>query len=228
MLKSTVIRTAGAVSLFAIVHSALASLAAKRKARHLAGERTADGLYRFAFNGFSVITFGGLVRLIWPLPDRRLYRIGGIASVLLRAGQLITVGAMIQTNLQNGFGQVTGIKHAREFVEGKPISATPVAQHPTPDGECLDGWRGTFRLSSHPNNYLVLFLYWLSPVMTMKWASVGLVTTVYMVLGSIHEDHRLLAAYGERYRCYRAKVPHLAFYSIDHWRAALQRGERHD
>lgn len=220
---STVTKTAGAVGIFAIVHSALASLSAKRTARSLAGERTADGLYRFVFNGFSVLTFAGLVRFIWPLPDRRLYRIGGIPSVLLRAGQLATVGAMIQTNRMNGFGQVTGIKHAREFVDGKPISTTPVAQHPTPDGECLDGWRGMFRLSSHPNNYLVLFLYWLSPVMTLKWASVGLVTSIYMVLGSIHEDRRLLAAYGDRYRCYRARVPHWGFHSLARWRAALRR-----
>src|SRR4029079_6192550 len=103
----------------------------------------------------------------------------------------------------------------------------PVAQHPLPEGDCLEGWTGTFRLSSHPNNYLLLILYCRSPGMTVKWASVGVVTALYMVLGSLHEDRRLLAAYGERYRCYRALVPHLALYSPDHWRAALRGDERH-
>ena len=227
MLWSTAIRTAGTTIVFAIVHSALAGLPAKRKARQLTGERAADGLYRFAFNGFAVITFAATLRAIWSLPDQRLYRVGGVPSVLMRAGQIMCAIALLHTNRQNGFGHVTGIRHAYEFVTGQSISPTPVVQHPLPKGDCLEGWTGTFRLSSHPNNYLVLFLYWLSPVMTVKWASVGLVTAAYMVLGSLHEDQRLLAAYGDRYRCYRARVPHLALHSIAHWRAALRSGERH-
>jgi hypothetical protein len=225
MVWSTAIRAAGATCLYAGVHSALAALPAKRNARRVAGARTADGLYRFAFNGFAVISFAATLRSIWPLPDQRLYRVRGAPALLMHTGQLACAVALLQTNRQNGLGHVTGIRHAREYVTGQPISPTPVVQHPLPEGECLDGWTGTFRLSSHPNNYLVLFLYWLSPVMTVKWASVGAVTAVYMVIGSLHEDYRLLAAYGDRYRCYRAKVPHLAFFSIEHWRAAVGSGE---
>jgi hypothetical protein len=227
MLRSTVIRTVGAISGFAVVHSLLATLRAKRRARRLVGARAADGLYRFAFNGFAVITLAATLRAIWPLPDRRLYRLRGAPALALRCGQLACAIALLCTNRQNGFGRVTGIRHASEFVRGQPISPPPVAQHPLPSDDCLDGWTGTFRLSSHPNNYLVLILYWLSPVMTVKWASIGLVTAVYMVLGSLHEDRRLLAAYGERYRCYRERVPHLALLSIGHWRAALRGGARH-
>lgn len=227
MLWSTAIRTAGAISLFAIVHSLLAALPAKRRARRLAGARAADGLYRFAFNGFAVIAFAATLRSIWPLPDQRLYRVRGVPSLVLWCGQLMCVIGLLLTNRQNGFGHVTGICHAYEFVRGQSISPPPVVQHPLPEGDCLDGWTGTFRLSSHPNNYLVLFLYWLSPVMTVKWATVGLVTAVYMVLGSLHEDRRLVAAYGDRYRCYRSNVPHLALHSVDHWRAALRGGARH-
>ncbi len=134
------------------------------------------------------------------------------------SGQIVCALALLHTNRQNGWGHVTGIRHAFAYVRRQPIGPTPVVQHPLPDGDCLEGWTGTFRLSSHPNNYLVLFLYWLSPVMTVKWASIGLVTAVYMVLGSLHEDYRLLAAYGDRYRRYRAEVPHLALHSVAHWR----------
>jgi hypothetical protein len=227
MLRSTAIRTAGAIVGFAVVHSLLASLRAKRRARRLVGARAADGLYRFAFNGCAVLTLAATLRAIWPLPDRRLYRVRGVPALLLRCGQLACALALVFTNRQNGFGRVTGLRHASEFIRGQPINPAPVAQHPLPTDECLEGWTGTFRLSSHPNNYLVVFLYWLSPVMTVKWATVGLVTAVYMVLGSLHEDRRLLAAYGERYRCYRARVPHLALLSIAHWRAALRSGARH-
>lgn len=224
---STAIRAAWATALFAIVHTALAALPVKQQVRRMAGARAADGLYRFAFNAFAVITFAATLRSIWSLPDRRLYRMDGVASLGMRCGQLACALALVKTNHQNGFGHVTGIRHAAEFARKRPISPPSVVQHPLPEGACLDGWTGTFRLSSHPNNYLVVLLYWLSPVMTVKWASVGLVTAVYMVLGSLHEDRRLLAAYGDRYRCYRATVPHLALHSLHHWRAALGIDGRH-
>jgi hypothetical protein len=225
---ATAIRAAGATVIYAIIHSLLASLPVKQRVRQAVGPRASDGLYRFGFNGFSVVSLAAMMRWLWTLPDRRLYKLRGLPAVLLYGAQVVTAIALIQTNRQNGLGHVTGIRHAWSFVRRRPIGPTPVVQHPLPDGECMSGWTGTFRLSSHPNNYLVLFLYWLSPVMTVKWAAIGAVTAVYMVVGSLHEDQRLLAAYGERYRCYRARVPHLAFHSLDHWRAALQPGTRDD
>lgn len=228
MYWSTAIRAAGATILYAIVHSVLASLPVKQRVRSLVGPRVSDGLYRFGFNGFAVLSLAGMMRAIWRLPDQRLYRLRGVPALLMWGGQIVVSIALIRTNQQNGLGHVTGIRQAWAFVTRRPIGPPPVVQHPLADGECLEGWTGTFRLSSHPNNYLVLFLYWLSPVMTIKWAAIGVVTAVYMVLGSLHEDRRLLAAYGERYRCYAAKVPHFAFHSLSHWRAALQDGARND
>jgi len=225
---STAIRAAGATILYAIVHSLLASLPVKERVRSLVGPRVSDGLYRFGFNGFAVLSLAGMMRAIWKLPDQRLYRLRGVPAWLMHAGQVAVAIALFRTNQQNGLGHVTGIRHAWSFVQREPIGPPPVVQHPLPDGEALEGWTGTFRLSSHPNNYLVLFLYWLSPVMTIKWAAIGVVTAVYMVIGSLHEDRRLLAAYGERYRRYRARVPHLAFHSPSHWRAALGGDDRDD
>ena len=228
MYWSTAIRAAGATIVYAGVHSLLASLPVKERVRSLVGPRAADGLYRFGFNGFAVVSLAGMMRAIWKLPDQRLYLLEGVPALLMYGGQVAVAVALFRTNQQNGLGLVTGIRHALAFVQREPIGPPPVVQHPLPDGACLEGWTGTFRLSSHPNNYLVLFLYWLSPVMTVKWAAIGVVTVAYMVVGSLHEDQRLLAAYGERYRCYRAKVPHLAFHSPTHWRAALTSGARHD
>lgn len=196
----------------------MASIPVKNAFRNVAGERAADGLYRFGFCGVAVVAFAGLLRYLWRLPDQRLYRLRGWKAALMVSGQGLVVAGLLQTNWRNGLGHVTGIRHLYEFITGRPVGPPPVAQHPLPDGECMEGWNGTFRLSSHPNNYLVLLLWWLSPVMTIKWATVGAVTAIYMVLGSIHEDHRLLSAYGERYACYREKVPHWFMLPIDHWR----------
>lgn len=218
MYRRSALISALAIAGFALFHSLLASLPVKRRVRALAGPRRSDGLYRFAFNGIAVVTLAALVRAIWELPDRTLYRLQGIPKWLLIAGQLLCAAALIDTNRRNEFGRVTGIKHAYQFITGREIERPPVAQHPLPDGEALEGWGGPFRLSSHPNNYFVLLLYWLSPVMTVKWAAIGLVTFAYMILGSMHEDARLTHAYGDAYTRYRQRVPHLILFPIDHWR----------
>lgn len=215
---STAVRTVIITIIWAVWHSALASLPAKEKTKDLVGPRISDGLYRFGYNGVSVLSFAAYLKYLWPMPDRRLYNAQGWKRGLMVSGQAIIVAALLQANWQNRLGHVTGIRHAWEFVTGRKISPPPVAQHPLPDGDCMEGWRGMFRVSSHPNNYLVLCLWWLSPVMTLKWASVGAVTAVYMVLGSMHEDHRLQSVYGKAYTCYRANVPHWFMLPVDHWK----------
>jgi protein-S-isoprenylcysteine O-methyltransferase Ste14 len=88
------------------------------------------------------------------------------------------------------------------------VEPAPPVQHPAPeepDGRL--GWHGSYAVSSHPANYFALLVFVLSPIMSVRWAAVGLVTLVYMFVGSAHEDRRLLAAYGDRYRQYRAQVP---------------------
>ncbi len=106
-------------------------------------------------------------------------------------------------------GTFPGVTQAQEYRRGEPISPVPVAQHPPPKlGDDQPNWGGPYELSRHPVNYFIIPIHWLSPVMTVKWAAAGAVTTVCMVLGSVHEGRLLLAAYGDRYRRYREEAPH--------------------
>lgn len=215
-LASTAIRAGLAFVVFAVSHSLLASLPVKRRVRSVMGAQRTDGAYRFVFNGTSVVSLAAFLLYLRTLPDRRLYRVSGIPRIVMFLGQLVCVWMLVRANRVNGFGQVTGIKPLWAYLRGQP-AVPPVVQHPLPSGECLEGWTGPFRLSSHPNNYFVLLLYWFSPNMTIKWASIGTVTSLYMVLGSLHEDYRLWRAYGEKYTCYRAQVPHFRLRPIRSW-----------
>lgn len=217
MYRRTFLLTIIATITFAATHSLLASLAVKTRVRTLVGERTTDGLYRFGFCGIAVLSLIGMMRAIWNLPDRTLYRVRGFRRNVIIFGQIVVAAVLIETNRRNQFERVTGIGHVQDLLAGRPIRPPAVAQHPLPDGERLEGWGGPFRLSSHPNNYGVLMLYLLFPTMTVKWAAVGVVTVVYMVLGLLHEDHRLRHAYGDRYERYRQSVPHLWLFPVDVW-----------
>ncbi len=60
-----------------------------------------------------------------------------------------------------------------------------------------------FRLSRHPLNFGMLPIIWLMPRMTVNLATFNLITTVYLILGSLHEEKRFVETYGQAYIDYR-------------------------
>ncbi len=207
-MRSTVLRSLLALALFSVVHSALAALPTKRRLRALAGSRRTAGLYRIAYILQAVISTAALARYLWALPDRMLYRVPGWSRVVMLAGQGIALMATGAVAITVGPARFAGVPQMLDYLAGRPIRPVVVAQHPLPTEATLE-WRGPFRFSRHPNNYFPLIAWWLSPTMTVKWASVGLGSLVYMVLGSLHEERRLALAYGQRFRRYQRQVPHL-------------------
>jgi protein-S-isoprenylcysteine O-methyltransferase Ste14 len=74
---------------------------------------------------------------------------------------------------------------------------------------------GPFRLSRHPLNFGMLPILWLMPRMTVNLAAFNLITTVYSIVGSLHEEERFVETYGGAYTDYQRSdinffVPSLA------------------
>lgn len=204
--RRSILTAVGVVAAFALPHSLLASRAAKRGAGRVLGERYAAGVYRAAYNALAAVGVAGAAAVIWRLPSGvPLYRVEGPPRLVLHAGQLLAAGAGIAAVRQIGFAEFLGLRPLRDLAAGQPVDPAPEAQHPRPRLPSDDlGWHGPYRLSSHPANLLVLPAYWLVPRMTPKWLAVASAVTVYMTLGSLHEDARLRAAYGARFRRYHA------------------------
>lgn len=66
---------------------------------------------------------------------------------------------------------------------------------------------GPFRYSRHPLNLAPLLIFWLQPTMTTRLLGFSLASGAYLVLGSVHEERRLEAAYGRPYRRYLERGP---------------------
>lgn len=196
---------------WAAVHSLLATERAKGLVRVRLGGRRADGLYRLAYNAFAVGSFGAVLACVWRRPDRPLYAVRGAPRALMLAGQAACAAAVLACAREIGIGRFSGIRQALDLLRDAPVSPTPPVQHPLPRGEGALGWGGPYRVSRHPLNLLFGLGYWLSPVMTRKWAAFGVAGTLYLVLGSLHEERRLQGAYGELFSRYRERVPHLFF-----------------
>lgn len=204
----TSMKMALATTAFAVVHSALASRAVKRQAAQLLGQRRCDAFYRLFFVGQSVLGFAGLIAYGARLPQRTLYRVTGPAALLMRAGQAGGLGLLVAAARQPGLAYLAGVKNMQAWRQRMPMPAGPHAQGPEagPDGSLTVA--GPYLWSRHPLNFCGIPIFWLTPHMTTRRLAFNLVSSAYFMLGSMHEEARLAAAYGERYRQYqRGDVP---------------------
>ncbi len=203
------LRVACLCALWALVHSALASNRAKGLARRIAGPRYRDGLYRFAFNAQSVASLVWAALRFSRLPDRELYRVRPPYSWLFRAGQVASLGVLLSGVRVMGTLRFAGLTPLQDLLAGRDVRPAPEAQGPPlgSDEEVVKA--GAFRFSRHPGNLGALGFFLFMPRVTANRAVLLALVGLYVVLGSLHEEHRLRAAYGAAYERYRRTVPFL-------------------
>ena len=196
------VRVVTATAAFALLHSALASRAAKAAAVRGPGGLT-RGAYRALFNAQAALTTTALAMYVRKLPDRELYSIGGPVSVVMRAGQAAGLLLLMDAVRRVGVGQLTGSSSlARLGREDAAVPPGPEAQGPSLDEHGRLNVGGAFLRSRHPLNLAPVPILWLNPRMTRNLAVFSAVATAYFWMGSWHEERRLLAAYGDAYRTY--------------------------
>jgi methanethiol S-methyltransferase len=183
-----------AVIIYGGVHSFLASLAAKNWARRRLGHAAGRG-YRLAYNIFGVLSLLPVLALPALLPDRVLYSIPYPWVLLTGLLQAVALLLLVVGVLQTGAMSFLGLK---QLFDPDP-EAGP--------SQLVVG--GLYRFVRHPLYTAGLVLLWLVPVMTANLLGLILGLTVYIIIGAVFEERKLLNEFGEVYERYRQVTPML-------------------
>lgn len=175
------------------VHSLLASLRVKRRARRVFGV-SVDRWYRIVYVLFALVSFAPIPLLFAILPDRILYVVPAPWRWLMVLGQVGgAVGAVVAI-LQTGALRFIGLAQA---LTGQPEESGPLQV------------RGLYCYVRHPGYFCGLIVIWLTPVMTVNLLVLYVLFTLYFYVGSMHEETRLVVEFGEAYKEYQLHVPRL-------------------
>jgi protein-S-isoprenylcysteine O-methyltransferase Ste14 len=185
---------------FGAIHSLLASPAAKGWARRRLGQRRADGTYRLFYNVVAMLTILPSLALAVLLPDGRpVWRIPAPLLFITIPVQLAALAGMMASAWRVDLPRFVGLRQFRRLLAGHPEPRDlPVLR--------TDGIHGWVR---HPLYFFSLVLIWLIPVMTPNFLALDLGLSLYLWLGSILEERKLVQDFGDDYRAHQARVPRL-------------------
>jgi protein-S-isoprenylcysteine O-methyltransferase Ste14 len=181
------------VFIYGVVHSLLASLAVKERIRLACGPIT-NRWYRLVYNVFAGVSFLPVLALPVLLPDGELYTVHLPWLTFFLLGQLLAVIALLIGLWQTGIWMFLGLQQLVTPASGEQEELVIV---------------GLYRWVRHPLYTAGLAFIWLVPVMTLNLLALNIGLTIYLILGAIYEERKLLRVYGAAYAEYQKRTPML-------------------
>jgi protein-S-isoprenylcysteine O-methyltransferase Ste14 len=179
-----------AAGLYGIIHSLLASIGVKKAMRRTFGPGS-DRYYRLAYNIFAVVSLIPVLLLPLLLPDEHFYTVPSPWSLVLLMIQALALLGLVIGVLQTGAGSFLGLRQLFE-----PVSN---------DSELVI--TGLYRWVRHPLYSAGIVFLWATPFMTRNLMCLYLGLTVYLIVGAIFEERKLLSEFGPSYSQYREQTP---------------------
>jgi methanethiol S-methyltransferase len=185
---------------FAALHSLLAGLPAKKMARRHFGSKV-ESWYPVLFSAVAVITIIPLVIMLIQSPGPLLYTVPYPWMWLF---------LLVQS--------LMGIATLRAFLDAphRFLIRAQLAEPQSPDSFAL-GIKGIYCWIRDPFLLSGLILIWLTPFMTENLLMVYIIASVYLFLGSLHWESRLLVQFGEDYTAYQNFVPRMIPRGFKKW-----------
>lgn len=180
-----------AVICYGVIHSLLALNQAKALAARRFG-RFANRYYRLFFNLIAGVTLLPALALIVLLPDRNLYIIPFPWVILTSGIQAVAAICLLIGVQQTGSASFLGISQLFDHPAKEPAKLVE---------------SGFYRYVRHPLYSFSLAILWLMPYMSLNILAFNIGATLYLTIGSILEEKKLIEEFGETYIAYRQRTP---------------------
>ncbi len=177
---------------YGVIHSFTASLSMKAWARRQFGE-PGQRYYRLGYVLLSIPTTLAYVGLIVLLPDARIYTLSVPWVYLTLFIQAVALVGAAVTMRASGLFDFLGLSALRAKSSIKL------------SGGLVTG--GFYTWCRHPIYFLGLVLLWFVPMMTWNFLAFAIGVTVYLLIGSLFEERKMVVEFGEEYLAYRKKTP---------------------
>jgi protein-S-isoprenylcysteine O-methyltransferase Ste14 len=187
-------------TLWAVAHSLTAGTTAKAWFRRVFGDRAYEGLYRPLYNIISTVTFLLFLAATAALiPEHALWSVPMPARLINYAVIALGMAGLAYSLWQTDIWQFAGLRQLANYLRGAP--------HPESADTFIDS--GAYAIVRHPLYLFSLLILWAIPDMSLRSAVLNLLVTAYFVVGSIFEERKLVAVFGEPYQRYQRRVPRL-------------------
>lgn len=192
---------------FALFHSLMAGAQLKTRLKRVLDARIVEGWYRLVYNLLAIVSIVPVLALLATLPDLVLYSIPFPYAIGPVGVQGVGLLGLLWSLFSFDLWRFVGISQALAYLSGE---ALPLADEPLQE-------KGAFSLVRHPVYFFSLLLIWATSIMTLNLLLFNMWATIYVVIGSLIEEHRLEGLYGDTYRSYRRRVSWLIPCPPSHW-----------
>ena len=182
-----------AITAYGALHSLLASNPVKQAFQRAIGQ-TSDRFYQLFFNIAGGLTFLPVLAVTALDPGQTLYHLAWPWVLLTSVGQVLAVLLLLLGLLQTDSLHFLGLRQL--FNPDEPERSELVIN-------------GLYCHVRHPLYSAGLLFIWLTPVMTTSVLALNLGLTLYIIIGSIFEERRLVGQFGQAYGDYQRRVPRL-------------------
>jgi len=176
-----------------VLHSWLAALSTKQKARRIFGKEI-DRYYRLIFVLVAVLTLAPILAMVVFLPSKVLWVIPLPWRFLTYGIQFLALVGILVTVYQTDLMAFAGFRQLSDpNAEKKNDIVT----------------EGIYGLVRHPMYLFSIIFFWLIPYVTDLVLAFIIASTLYFLIGTIPEEQKLVEIYGEEYESYQKEVPRI-------------------
>ncbi|GAB4275300.1 MAG: hypothetical protein Kow0092_30890 [Deferrisomatales bacterium] len=189
-----------AFAAYAAIHSLLLTEGVRGGLEAALGLRAFRGLFRLAFTVQAVALLALFGVYAAALPDVEWVRLPAPvawAAWGVRLGALAVIG---RCAARLGVGRFLGLDHFRAWRRGAGLPGDGVET-----GALVV--EGPYARVRHPMYAAGLVALWAEPHWSANRLAFALAGSLYLWLGALHEERRLLRAYGAAYRRYLERTP---------------------